>query len=328
MKRVTEYFINLCALWIILAYVIGYFWPEVFLWFSKGKWMTAALALVMLCMGLSLKLSDFKDLLSKPKCVLLAAISQYTVMPLAGWGIALALKLPPELAVGFIIVATCPGGMASNLIAYIGKANLSLSVVSTAISTMLGIVMTPFLTRVLAGSYVEVDVWAMLLNVAEMVLVPVSIGIFINRKFPEFVKSLGQSGSVTSTVCVTLVSGAGIAPAIMAPEGRECVLQCAGIMLFAATLLHGMGFGLGYFLGRLFRYDRSIAKSISCETGMQNGGLAVTLARNNFPAYMPMICLPSVFCSIMQSAIGGILASIWRITYKEKEDPNQIAHAA
>lgn len=85
-------------------------------------------------------------------------------------------------------------------------------------------------------------------------------------------------------------------------------------MLLAATMLHGAGFGLGYFLGRVFKYDKSIAKAVACETGMQNGGLAVTLARNNFPMYMPMICLPSVFCSIMQSAIGGILASIWRIT--------------
>lgn len=314
MNKILNWFVNLCAVWIILAYVIGYFFPNVFLWFSRGKWMTGALALVMLCMGLSLKLSDFRDLFRQPKCVLLAAISQYTVMPLAGWLIATLLKLPPALAVGFIIVATCPGGMASNLIAYIGRANLSLSVVSTAISTVLGIFMTPVLTKILAGSYVAVDVWAMLLNVAEMVLLPVSLGVFINWKFPRFVSSLGQSGAVISTICVTFVSGAGIAPAIIADGGRESVLSCAGLMLVAATLLHGTGFGLGYALGRIFKYDKAISKAIACETGMQNGGLAVTLARNNFPAYMPMICLPSVFCSIMQSAIGGVLASIWRIT--------------
>lgn len=323
MNNILKWFINLCAVWIILAYVVGYFWPEVFLWFSRGKWMTWALALVMLCMGLSLKISDFKDLFSQPKCVVLAAISQYTVMPLAGWLIATLLKLPPELAVGFIIVATCPGGMASNLIAYIGRANLSLSVVSTAISTVLGIFMTPLLTKLLAGSYVAVDVWAMLLNVAEMVLLPVSLGVFINWKFSGFVRSLGQSGAVISTICVTLVSGAGIAPAIVAPGGRESVLSCAGVMLLAATMLHGCGFGLGYFLGRVFGYDKAISKAIACETGMQNGGLAVTLARNNFPMYMPMICLPSVFCSIMQSAIGGVLASIWRITSSDKSDKRE-----
>lgn len=320
MNKIVSWFVNLCALWIILAYVIGYFWPDVFLWFSKGKWMTWALALVMLCMGLSLKLSDFAHLFRQPRCVVLAAISQYTVMPLCGWLIALALKLPPALAVGFIIVACCPGGMASNLIAYIGRANLSLSVVSTAISTMLGIIMTPMLTKWLAGGYVPVDVWGMLLNVAEMVLVPVSLGVFINWRFPKFVESLGQSGAVISTVCVSLVSGAGIAPAVAMEGGRGQILAFAGTMFLAAILLHGLGFGLGYFLGRVFGYDKAISKSIACETGMQNGGLAVTLARNNFPAYMPMICLPSVFCSIMQSAIGGILASIWRITYKPEKE--------
>lgn len=320
MNKLVNWFVNLCAAWIILAYVVGYFHPEVFLWFSKGKWMTWALALVMLCMGLSLKLSDFADLFKQPKCVVLAAISQYTVMPLFGWLIATVLNLPPALAVGFIIVACCPGGMASNLIALIGRANLSLSVVSTAISTILGIFMTPFLTKLLAGGYVPVDVWGMLLNVAEMVLLPVSIGVFINWKFPKFVSSLGQSGAVISTVCVTMVSGAGIAPAVATAGGREEILAFAGTMLLAATLLHGAGFGLGYALGRIFKYDKAISKSISCETGMQNGGLAVTLARNNFPAYMPMICLPSVFCSIMQSAIGGILASIWRMASNKETE--------
>lgn len=319
MNKIVTWFVNLCALWIILAYIVGYFWPEVFLWFSKGQWMTYALSLVMLCMGLSLKLSDFSELFRQPKCVVLAAISQYTVMPLAGWLIAMMLNLPPALAVGFIIVATCPGGMASNLIAYIGRANLSLSVVSTAISTMLGIVMTPLLTKWLAGSYVAVDVWAMLLNVAKMVLLPVSLGVFINWKFPKFVESLGQSGAVVSTVCVTMVSGAGIAPAVVSGDGQAQILEYAPLMLLAGTMLHGMGFGLGYFLGRIFGYDKAISKAIACETGMQNGGLAVTLARNNFPQYMPLICLPSVFCSIMQSAIGGILASIWRMTSSEKK---------
>ena len=320
MKKILSWFINLCALWIILSYVVGYFWPDVFYWFSRGKWMTGALALVMLCMGLSLKLSDFAELFKQPKVVVLAAISQYTVMPLSGWAIALALGLPKELAVGFIIVACCPGGTASNLIAYIGRANLSLSVVSTAVSTILGIVMTPFLTKLLAGGYVPVDVWGMLLSVVEIVLLPVALGVFINWKYPDFVKRLGQTGPVISTIAVTMVSGAVIAPAVMLEGGREQILNFAGKMFLAATLLHGLGFGLGFLLGKIFGYDRDICKSIACETGMQNGGLAATLAKNNFPAYMPIVGVPSIFCSIMQSAIGGVLASIWRMTTKHKDN--------
>lgn len=319
MKKVLSWFINLCAAWIILSYVLGYFWPGLFLWFSRGKWMTGALALVMLCMGLSLKLSDFSDLFKQPKVVVLAAISQYTIMPLSGWAIALALGLPKELAVGFIIVACCPGGTASNLIAYIGRANLSLSVVSTAVSTILGIVMTPFLTKLLAGGYVPVDVWGMLKSVVEIVLLPVALGVFINWKFHSAVKKLGQTGPVISTIAVTMVSGAVIAPAVVLDGGREQILNFAGTMFLAATLLHGLGFGLGFALARICGYERDICKSVSCETGMQNGGLAATLAKTNFPAYMPMVGVPSIFCSIMQSAIGGILASIWRMTTKPKE---------
>ena len=319
MKGFFTWFVNLCAVWIILAYVAGYFQPDLFLFFSKGRYMTMALSLVMLCMGLSLKLSDFGDLFKQPKCIILAALSQYTIMPFFGWLIARGLQLPPALAVGFIIVACCPGGMASNLIALIGRANISLSVVSTAVSTVLGIVMTPLLTYWLAGGYIKVDIWGMLLNVIEMVLLPVSLGVFINWKFPGIVKRIGQGGAVISTLCVTMVSGAAIAPTTAVPGGREELLAYAGIMLMAATLLHGAGFGLGYTLGRLFKYDSPISKSISCETGMQNGGLAVTLARNNFPMYLPVVCLPSVFCSIIQSIIGGILASVWRMTSKEKD---------
>jgi len=320
MKNIISWFINLCAFWIILSYVLGYFYPELFFWFSKGKWMTYALALVMLCMGLSLRLSDFAELFKQPKVVVLAAISQYTVMPLSGWAIALLFGLPKELAVGFIIVACCPGGTASNLIAYIGRANLSLSVVSTAVSTILGIIMTPVLTKLLAGGYVPVDVWGMLKSVIEIVLLPVALGIFINWKFPQFVKRLGQTGPVLSTIAVTMVSGAVIAPAVMLEGGREQILAFAGKMFIAATLLHGMGFGLGFLLGKIFGYERDLCKSIACETGMQNGGLAATLAKNNFPAYMPIVGVPSIFCSIMQSAIGGILASIWRMTTKPKEN--------
>ncbi|MCQ2184555.1 MAG: bile acid:sodium symporter family protein [Bacteroidales bacterium] len=320
MNKIISWFINLCAFWIILCYVIGYFHPEVFYWFSKGKWMTYSLAFVMLCMGLSLKLSDFAELFKQPRVVVLAALSQYTVMPLSGWAIAQILGLPKELAVGLILLACCPGGTASNLIAYIGRANLSLSVVSTAVSTILGIVMTPLLTKLLAGGYVPVDVWGMLRSVVEIVLIPVTAGVLINWKFPDFVKKLGQTGPVISTIAVSMVSGAVIAPAVMLEGGREQIIAFAGKMFLAATLLHGLGFGLGFALGRIFGYDRDLCKSIACETGMQNGGLAATLAKNNFPAYMPIVGVPSIFCSIMQSAIGGVLASIWRMTTPERKE--------
>lgn len=322
-RSIAKWFINLYAVWILVAFVIGYLFPESFMWFAEGKihflgnsaigFTTIALSIVMLAMGLTLKVDDFRELFRIPRVVIIAAVSQYTVMPLSGWLIAKILGLPPELAVGLILVACCPGGTASNMIAYIGRANVALSVISTAVSTVLGIFMTPLLCKFLAGQIVEVDAWGMFFDVIKIVLIPVALGVFINYKFPSFVKKLGQTGPVLSTIAIIFISGG-----IIAPQDKAQIPEYAASLLLASFMLHSFGFGLGYGMGRLFKYDHSLAKAISCETGMQNGGLAAVLAKNTFPAYMPLVALPSAFCSIMQTAVGGVLATIWRFTSKEK----------
>lgn len=317
MKKIIEWFINLYAIWIILAFIVGYLYPGAFMWFTKGSWMTLALAVVMLSMGLTLRVEDFKALFATPRVVLIAAISQYTIMPLSGWLVAMAMGLPAEFAVGLILVACCPGGTASNMIAYIGRANIALSIISTAVSTVLGIFMTPLLCKLLAGQYVDVNAWGMFLNVVQVVLIPVSLGVFIKYKFPKFVEKLGQTGPAVSTWAIVFISGAIIAPAMV--DGKELLFQYAGQLALAASLLHSLGFGLGYAFGRIFKYDKPMSKAIACETGMQNGGLAAVLARNSFPAFMPLVAVPAVFCSIMQTAIGGILATIWRFTSNPEE---------
>lgn len=325
MKNIAKWFINLYAVWIVAAFVTGYFASELFMWFAEGgvsfgaaghmSYATMALAIVMLSMGLTLKVDDFKTLFCMPRVVLLAAISQYTIMPLSGWLIATMLGLPPELAVGLILVACCPGGTASNMIAYIGRASVALSIVSTAVSTLLGIVMTPMLCKLLAGHIVEIDAWAMFFDVIKIVLIPVTIGVLINYKFPRFVERLGQTGPVVSTIAIVFISGG-----IIAPQDKVRMLEHVWLLLLASSLLHTFGFGFGYTLGRLFGYEKPLAKAISCETGMQNGGLAAVLARNTFPALMPLVALPSAFCSIMQTVIGGVLATIWRFTDKEESE--------
>ena len=316
MKKFIDWFINLYAVWIICAFVVGYIAPEAFMWFTRGSWMTWALALVMFGMGITLNVEDFRELFRMPRVVVIAAISQYTVMPLSGWLVATLLGLPMEFAVGLIIVSCCPGGTASNVIAYIGRANVALSVISTAVSTLLGIVMTPLLCKLFAGQLVPVDAWGMFLNVVRVVLVPVLLGVFIKYRFPLFVKKLGKTGPVVSTWAIIFISGGIIAPAVVG--GRESLIQHAGQLALAASLLHTLGFALGYGFGRLFRYDNPMSKAIACETGMQNGGLAAVLAKNNFPLYMPLVAVPAVFCSVMQTVIGGILATIWRFTSKDK----------
>ncbi|MDD4414863.1 MAG: bile acid:sodium symporter family protein [Oscillospiraceae bacterium] len=314
MKKIFEWFINLYAVWIILAFVTGYLYPEAFMWFTRGSWMTYALAVVMLSMGLTLRIEDFKALFKTPRVILIASSAQYTILPVLGWLIATTMGLPTEFAVGLIIVACCPAGTASNMIAYIARANVALSVTSTAISTILGIFMTPLLTMFFAGQLVHVDALGMFLDVIKIVLIPVTLGVFLRYKYPKFIEKLGQTGPVISTWAIVFISGGIIAPAMI--EGKNMLIQYAGQLILAATILHSLGFGLGYAYGRVFKYDAYHSKAISCETGMQNGGLAAVLARNNFPMLMPLVAVPAVFCSVMQTVIGGILATIWRFRSK------------
>ncbi len=317
MKKILDWFINLYAVWIVLAFAVGFFAPEAFMWFTRGSWMTWAMALVMLGMGLTLNVEDFKVLFKTPRVVVIAALAQYSILPLSGWLVATVLKLPTEFAVGLILVACCPAGTASNVITYIARANVALSVVSTAVSTLLGIFMTPILCMLLIGQLVPVDGWGMFFSVVRVVLIPVLLGIFINYRFPKFVRSLGQTGPVISTWAIVFISGGIIAPAVVG--GREMLLEYAGLLALAATLVHSLGFGLGYAFGRVFRFNHYMSKAISCETGMQNGGLAAVLAKSHFPLFMPLVGVPAVFCSVIQTVIGGILATIWRFTSKPVE---------
>lgn len=320
MKKVLSWFINLYAIWIVSSFLLGFYYPGLFEWF-KGYWMKGALSVVMLSMGLTLRLEDFKNLFQVPRSVVLGAICQYSIMPLSGYVVATSLGLSGELAVGLILVASCPGGTASNMIAYIARANLALAVVTTMVSTVLGIVMTPLWCKILAGQYVPVDAWGMVLDMFLMVMIPVGLGVFINYKFPDMIQKMGQAGPVISTWAIILISGG-----IIAPVDKGALVNHMGILVLAATLLHLFGFGLGYAVPKLFRFDDKISKAISIETGMQNGGLAGILAKSHFPRMeqvngswinVSLAPVPAVFCSIAQTIIGGVIGTIWRFTDKE-----------
>jgi len=303
MKKIINYFINLYPLWIISSSIIGFLHPPVFDWFT-GQYMVIALSLVMLGMGLTLKVSDFKQILKVPGAIGLGAFAQYTVMPLVGWGIAKLLNLDASLAVGLILVACCPGGTASNVIAYLAKANLALSVIMTTVSTLLAIIVTPLLTSELAGAYIPVDAWGIFKTTVQVVLIPVALGVFLNYKFPEKVEKVSLAGPLVAVLAIVFIAGSIVA------QSASVVAQYAYQLLLAASLLHVFGFIFGYLLSYLFRYDSYISKTVSIETGMQNGGLAAVLAKQNF-ALNPMVAVPAVFSSVMQTLIGGILAGYW-----------------
>ena len=235
----------------------------------------------------------------------LGFVAQYTIMPLSGWLVATALKLEPGLAVGIILVASCPGGMASNMISYLAKANVALSVVLTLASTMLAFFFTPMWTSTLAGKYVPVDAWGLCLSALQLTIAPVVLGVLIRWKLPRTADKIGACGPTVAVLAFTLVSGGIVA------ASAEAIASNFGRLALAAFTLHVLGFGVGYVVSKVLRYPESVARTVSIEVGMQNGGMAASLAREHFSA-MPLAAAAGVFSGVMQNIIGGLLASWWK----------------
>lgn len=304
MLRFITWFNNLYPVWLVTLAVIAFYKPETMLWFDK-PWIFWALASSMLGMGLTLSIDDFKAIGRMPGSVALGFIAQYTIMPLSGWFVATALKLDSGLAVGIILVASCPGGMASNMISYLARANVALSVVLTLVSTLLAFFFTPMWTSVLAGKYVPVDAWGLCLSALQMTVAPVVVGVLIRWLLPRTADKIGACGPTIAVIAFTLVSGGIVA------ASAEAIASHFGRLAIAALCLHVLGFGVGYGLSKVLRYPESIARTVSIEVGMQNGGMAAALAREHFPA-MPLASAAAVFSGVLQNIIGGLLAAWWK----------------
>jgi BASS family bile acid:Na+ symporter len=290
-------------IWILLGAAIALVEPSVFTWFS-GPWIIWTLALVMLGMGLTLEPADFKRVGTMPRPVALGFVAQYTIMPALGWGIARGLQLDGPFAVGLILVACCPGGTASNIVTYLARADVALSVVMTMCSTFAAVFMTPLLTSWLAGTWVKVDGWGLFVSTAQVVLLPILLGLALRRLAPRAVARALPVTPVASVMGVMLIVSSIVganAPAIRAS---------AGTLVLAVFLLHAGGFGLGYLFAQVSGQAETTRRTIAIEVGMQNSGLGVVLARQNFAD--PLTAVPCAISSVFHSVIGSLLAGWWR----------------
>lgn len=294
---------NAFPLWVLVASIAALVHPPLFTWF-KGPMITVGLGLIMLGMGLTLRLEDFRGVVRQPVQVAVGVGLQYTVMPALGWGLGYVFGLSTELAVGLALVACCPGGTASNVIAYLARADLALSVTLTACSTLLAAVMTPTLTTLLAGSRVGVDTLGLFVSTVQVVLLPVAAGVLLNRFAPRVTSVLLPGAPVLAVVMIVMI----VASVIGA--GRDTILAAAPTLLLSVLCLHAGGFALGYWIPRLQGRDVQAARTISIEVGMQNSGLGVVLARQNFAS--PMVAIPSALSSLCHCLIGSLLAAWWR----------------
>jgi len=306
MKRLLLAAANWFPAWVLGAALLALWQPAFFAWFS-GPWIVWGLAVVMLGMGLTLSVEDFAAVLKMPKAVALGFVAQYSIMPFLGWGVAKALALPPDFAVGLILVACCPGGTASNVVTYLARANVALSVVMTTCSTLAAVFMTPLLTEKLAGAYVPVDGWGMFLTTAQVVLAPVLLGLFLHHKAPKLTEFVLPAGPLVSVLLISMIVGS------IVGQNSAAIFEHGKQLLLAVFLLHAGGFALGYFITRLFRYDSTTARTVSIEVGMQNSGLGAVLAKTHFAAN-PLTAVPSALSSVCHSLLGSLLAGVWRVT--------------
>lgn len=295
----------LFPLWMILSGAIALYWPHGLTAMNQGPVMVMILAFIMLCMGLTLTLEDFRRIARLPRAVAIGFAAQYSIMPLLAWGVAYALTLPPHFAVGLILVGCCPGGTASNLVTYIAGADVALSVVMTVCSTLAAVILTPLLTQFFAGTLVPVDAWLLFKQTLQVVIIPVILGVLLNRWAPRLVLRVMPVAPLLSVIGVCFIC------AVVFAANAEAILEHGLQLILAAALLHGGGFLIGYNFARIFGCHHQSARTISIEVGMQNSGLAIVLAKQAFPL-LPLAPVVGAVSAVMHSLLGSLLAVLWR----------------
>ena len=308
---------NLFPLWVLAGGVAALIVPAWFTWF-RGPAIVYGLAVIMAGMGLTLSFADFRRVAKMPRAVAIGFFAHYLIMPFLGWSVARGLRLETPFAVGLILVACCPCGTASNVVNYLARGDVALSVLMTMCSTFGAIFMTPLLTKWLAGEYVPVDAWKLFFDTLQIVLAPVLFGLGLHHLFPRFVKAVLPVAPVVSVLTIALICASIIG------QNSARIKASGARLLLAVFLLHAGGFCLGYLFARLFGYDKIICRTISVEVGMQNSGLAVALAQKNFPA-LPAAAVPGAISSVFHSVLGSLLAGYWRATTAPSRQPQSVS---
>ncbi|XP_055802193.1 probable sodium/metabolite cotransporter BASS1, chloroplastic [Solanum dulcamara] len=308
-QSVGEAISVLFPLWVALGCLIGLLKPSSYNW-VKPQWTVMGITLTMLGMGMTLTFDDLRAALAMPKELLCGFVLQYSVMPLSGYFVSKLLNLPSHYAAGLILVGCCPGGTASNIVTYIARGNVALSVLMTAASTLSAVVMTPFLTQKLAGQFVAVDAAGLFMSTLQVVLLPVLAGAFLNQYFKSLVKIVSPLMPPIAVATVAVLCGNAIA------QSSSAILMSGQQVVLATALLHASGFIFGYVLARMLGVDVSSSRTISIEVGMQNSVLGVVLATQHFGN--PLTAVPCAVSSVCHSIFGSALAGIWRRSVPDK----------
>ncbi len=294
------------TLMIMAVVSIAMYHPQYFITvgnFKLSALIVPLLQIIMFGMGTELSLKDFSNVLKMPRGIIIGVAGHYIIMPIVGFSIAKLFNFPAEIAAGIILVGCSPSGLASNVMSYLARANLALSVSLTAVSTLLAPIVTPFLMRVLGGSFIEISFMSMFWEIVKMVIIPIVAGLVFNHLLHGKIKWLDKAMPVLS------MGGIAVIITIITAAGRDNLLQ-VGALLIVATFIHNIaGYFFGYWSGRLFKFNEKDARTIALEVGMQNAGLASGLALAIGKLSTAGLA-PAIFGPVM-NVTGSALASWW-----------------
>ena len=309
LKQISNFFGKYMSVIVLVVAAVSLFFPKS-VSFIKTSYVNYLLMTSMFCMGITLKVEDFKVLFTRPKDIVIGAIAQFTIMPLLAFLLSLAFRLPPELAIGVILVGTCPGGISSNVITYLAKGDVPLSVGMTSVSTILAPLATPLLTLLYAGEKIDVNAVSMFISILQVVIAPIVLGFIINKFFHKFVEHFKDVLPLISVVAVVAI----VAAVVSANSQR--LMQVGHLVVIVIIIHNTLGYMLGYFLGKVCKFNRAKCKTISIEVGMQNAGLASSLASTHF-AYMALAAVPGAIGSVWHCISGSIVANIMAARTRE-----------
>ena len=303
-EKISEFFGKYMALIVLAVAALALFVPQSSLWIDTS-WINYLLMVVMFGMGLTMKPKDFALVFKRPKDILVGTAAQFIIMPALAFGLSKLFQLDPALTAGVVLVGTCPGGTSSNVITYLSKGDVALSVGMTSVNTMLAPLLTPAITWLLLQTTVRVDVWAMFWSIIQVIIIPVALGFVINRFFGKFTEKAVAVLPSVSTVAICLIIAA-----VVSHNAEK--IYTSGVLVFAVVILHNLlGYAGGFGLGKLLKMPPEKVKALSIEVGMQNSGLATSLAGTAFSG-LAMATVPGAVFSVWHNISGAILAGFYR----------------
>lgn len=308
--KLTHFVSKTFALWAIIFALLAFLYPAYFV--ELRTYIPYLLGLVMFGMGITLTFDDFGEVVKHPKSVIIGVVGQFVIMPSIAFLLAKAFSLPSDLAVGVILVGSCPGGTSSNVMTYLARGNTALSVACTTVSTLLSPLLTPIIFYLLASQWLEIDTSAMFMSVLKMVLFPIFLGLIVRALFKQFIMQFSRTMPLVSVISIVLILAAVVA------VSKDKIIE-SGLLIFTVVVLHnGFGYLLGYLAAKAFKLNLADSKAIAIEVGMQNSGLGAALAAAHFN---PIAAVPSALFSFWHNVSGPILANIFS-NMKEKSENN------